>query len=464
MNDITPRSGNLRDVLYIIFKYKLIIILSIAVALLAAVYINRQYKAQYQAASKLLVKIGRENTETQTTPSSGSKQVVATDSKSRINNEIVILKSREIAENVISEIGSENIYPGFPSQLAVPMLQMSLAVESVTDSNIIRVLFTHDDRKKAATILNKIVEEYIDHHLKIYQQSEAYDFFNNQVKELSDQLKETSEKLQKLKQKYDIFELDEQKKMIISQIYSLKNDQAATEIKIAEETSKLNAQIEKELSGDEMGVLEEKYNPVAINAVKSRLNSLKLELKELLVKYKENNVLVQNKEREIANAEDLVEFETKLYYNKTKISLQDSIEALKTKQANTAIQIDKLQKELSNFDRIENEYMELVRQDKINADTYALYLKRLEEERISGAMDSQKFSNIYVIEKAYPPLMPVSKANKKFNILISLVIGTALGIFTAFLIEYFNHCFKDRDDIKEHLQLNVLASIPDMKN
>jgi len=462
MNDTTLPSGNLRDVLSIIFKYILLIILCIFFSLSFAFYINSIYKPTFTATTKLLVKIGRENTETQTT-ASGTRRAQIAMNKDRLNNEIAIIKSREIAESVINKIGIENIYPGLPIQIAARIFISSVIPVAVRDSNIINVSFTHSDRKNVAEFLNLMIDQYIDHHLKIYQQSEIYDFFDNQVEILNNKSITTSNELQKLKEKYNISELNQQKDILLRQIYSFKNDQTKLEINISEEQSKLNAQLEKEMSGADMGVLEERYNPVAINTIKTRLNNLKLELEELRVRYSDDNVLIKNVKKEIINAEKVHESELKSYYDKTKITLQDSIESLKTKNINTGEQVIKLQNELSRLNKIDQKYSSLMRQNELNTQTYALYVRRLEDERISGAMDAQRFSNIYVIEKAYPPMDPDRQANKKFNLLISLVIGTALGIFITFLVEYFNHCFNDRDDIIEHLQLKVLASIPEYK-
>ncbi len=293
MNDTTLPSGNLRDVLSIIFKYKLLIILCIFFSLSFASYINSEYKPMFQATAKLLIKIGRENTEAR------KELIFDPGTRNRVKNEIGIIKSRNLAYIVINKIGVENIYPGRPIQIATKMFQSSLHAQEEKDSNIITVAFTHRDRKNVAKFLNLMIEQYIDHHLKIYQQSEIHDFFDNQVEILNNKRITTLNELEKLKEKHNISELRQQKDLLLRQIYSFKNAQTNIEIKISEEQSKLNAQLEKEMTGTEMGVLEERYNPVAINAIKTRLNNLKLELEELRVRYSDDNVLIKNVKREI---------------------------------------------------------------------------------------------------------------------------------------------------------------------
>jgi uncharacterized protein involved in exopolysaccharide biosynthesis len=461
MNDITPKTGNVRDVLRVIFKYKLLIIACICIALSLAANTNSKYKPIYSTTAQLLVKVGKESTETQT-GSGGSRSIIFANNESRLNNEIEIITSRELAENVINKIGVMNIYPFMPVQIAALIFQSAIYAKPVLESNIINLSLRHPDKKNVAKFLNIMIEEYLAQHLKIYQQGEVYTFFDDQVKVLKDKIIKTSNELQQLKDKYNISELEQQKRILINQIYEHKKTLGNTRIEINEEGSKLEAQLAKEMSGAAMGVLEERYNPVAINAAKSRLNTLKLELEELLVRYKKDNILILNIKKEIETSKNLVDFETKLYYERTKITLQDAIAALKIKSENIQQQIFINQAELDELSKIEHAHRTLVRQDKLNSTTYSLYVKRLEEERISGAMDTQKFSNVYVIEKAYPPLAPMNKANKRTNLLISLVSGTFVGILIAFTIDIFNHCFNNREDIPIYLQLNVLASIHDI--
>ena len=86
----------------------------------------------------------------------------------------------------------------------------------------------------------------------------------------------------------------------------------------------------------------------------------------------------------------------------------------------------------------------------------------MEEARISDAMDNQKIANISVVEPALPPIKPV-KPKKILNIILSIILGSVAGLGVAFSSEYFSHGFNNSEDVKKHLGLKVLASIPEMK-
>ena len=76
-----------------------------------------------------------------------------------------------------------------------------------------------------------------------------------------------------------------------------------------------------------------------------------------------------------------------------------------------------------------------------------------EAKRITKANDVQ------VIDKATLPKNPI-KPNKVMNVLIAFVLGTMIGLFVVFLIEYLDNKMKTPQDIEKHLGLSVNGVIP----
>ena len=76
-----------------------------------------------------------------------------------------------------------------------------------------------------------------------------------------------------------------------------------------------------------------------------------------------------------------------------------------------------------------------------------------EAKRITKANDVQ------VIDKAALPKNPI-KPNKVMNVLIAFVLGTMIGLFVVFLIEYLDNKMKTPQDIEKHLGLSVIGVIP----
>jgi uncharacterized protein involved in exopolysaccharide biosynthesis len=90
---------------------------------------------------------------------------------------------------------------------------------------------------------------------------------------------------------------------------------------------------------------------------------------------------------------------------------------------------------------------------------YDLYLQKLEESRVSDAMDSEKISNVNVVEPATPPHKPVSP-KVALNLLLSVVFGLFGGLALAFLLEYLSDRLENAEDVEQGLELPVLTSIP----
>jgi uncharacterized protein involved in exopolysaccharide biosynthesis len=121
-------------------------------------------------------------------------------------------------------------------------------------------------------------------------------------------------------------------------------------------------------------------------------------------------------------------------------------------------QITIFEEKLSDLNRIELQYNQLKQQAESDRGNYDLYLAKLEESRISEAMDAEKISNVSVIEPASIPLKPVSPKPLS-NILMSIVFGLFGGVSLALLSEYFSDRIRNADDAERLLKLPVLTSI-----
>jgi capsular polysaccharide biosynthesis protein len=105
----------------------------------------------------------------------------------------------------------------------------------------------------------------------------------------------------------------------------------------------------------------------------------------------------------------------------------------------------------------------LQNQVDVDGQNYQLYLSKIEESRISDAMDREKIASVSLIEPARVPFKPVSP-----KVLLNMVLAIFLGGFgalgLAFFLEYLNDTLERAEDVENVLQLPVLGSIPELKN
>lgn len=455
-----------------IFKHWRAVASIFASVVVAVTVISFLLPPVYQASAKILVKLGREHVYMPAVTSGGGGTPVIVDALSReeqLNSEIQMLKSRSLSEQVIGRVGVRALYPslgedlpaGESLQLAVMRFVKALRVEGVKKSSVIEVKFENRDPVIAARVVNVLIDAYIGQYLSVHTQSKSHDFFGTQVGVLNKRLKASEKELDQFRNQHSITALGEQKNTLLKQISDRNGELARTKAELSEQKGRRDSlQSRSGASGDTGFGKETDLNVQAISAIRSRVSELRLKEQDLLSRYSENSALVANVRREIEKAEQLLAKEEKTYHDKEVRSLNHTVEALRQKEEAQRQQQGALQQELSRLAGLEMRVKELERQFKLDEDNYQLYVRKMEEGRISEAMDIQKMVSISVVEPASPPFKP-EKPRKALNIALSFLLGGALAVGAAFLLEQTGRTFNTRQDVEHHLGVPVLASIPE---
>ena len=109
------------------------------------------------------------------------------------------------------------------------------------------------------------------------------------------------------------------------------------------------------------------------------------------------------------------------------------------------------------------ELNELQQQANVAREAKKIYLGKVEESRISNAMDVENLSNVTQIQSARWPLKPVSP-KVGLNLILSVFLGAFGGIGIAFLMECLDNTLGRPGETEKALGLPVLASIPQFEN
>jgi len=499
-----PILFSLRDVFQIIFKRKLQILICFIFIVSIAVAGTSLMTPVYEASTQILVKLGRESV---FVPTAGNvTPILNINREEQVNSEIEILKSRALAEKVVASIGPSVLYKSLTEEKsgilnlimpdkrremtpderkaadfesAVADFMEALDVTGIKKSNVIQLSFKNQDPQMAATVVNDLAKMYLDQHLAVHKTPQNVKFFKEQTDLLKNKLEQTEEKLEALRKKHNITSLEQQRTLLLGQSSELNADLNQT-ISLEVETEKRIRQLRKQLESIPETIsqgVENDQNPYLMNTLEARLVELQLKEKELLTKYTDESRLVQNVKEEIRVVQQkLKEQESKSYGSRTSVvnptyqklkeellSNEAEIEALKAKKVTQQKHLDDLQIELGNLNQVELELKELEQQIEVDQGNYKLYLTKVEESRISDAMDSEKIASVSVIGPARPPRKPVSP-----KVMLNILIGIFLGIFGSLTLALFREYLDDRieniEDVEKALQLPVLASIPRFKH
>jgi len=493
----TPETTNpsMRDFLHLVFKRKAQILTFFIVTVLIVTIGTFLWPPAYEAASQILVKIGRENL---FVPASGVSPVVNINREQQINSEIEILKSRSLAKKVVDALGPKTIYPRLKEksaraggngkgadagkilvEMAALKLQKGLNIKAIKKSNVIEVRFTNRDPEMAAAVVNKLVDFFLDRHLDVHKNPQSYEFFKKQSQALKDKLGKGQENLKSFKGEHNLTSLEEERALSLNQEAELAAALNQT-ITLEAETKNRIKEIRKQLTSTPETIPqgnEVNYNPYLINTLEARLVDLELKERDLLTKYTTRNRLVQNVRSEIQIVKNkLVEQNNKSYKkslygpNPTYQLLQQelfqnetNLKALNAKKKTQRSQLAAYREKLDKLNRIEMELNQLQNQLDVDQQNYRLYLTKFEESRISHAMDVERITNVTVIEPALPPLKPISP-KASLNILLGILLGGFGGLFLAFFLEYLDDSMDKPEEVERYLRLPVLTSIPELKN
>lgn len=449
-------------------------------------------KPTYEATAKILIRLSRENIYVPTP--GGSNAIVKIDREGQINTEIQILNSRLVAEKVVESLGPLRIYPDLAPaaqpgvgsvshatdvtpvavQNAASRLQKHLTIEAVRLSDVIKVKFQHTDPSLAATVLNTLVNVFLEHHLEVYKTPRSHEFFLEQAQMMKDKLSQAEENLRAFKKQHHLTSLEEQRQLLLkneADILAGLHQTQSQEAETAHRLKQLQAQLAILPKATSLGS-ESETNLFALNNLKQKLVDLELKERELLAQYTAHHPLVQNIKtqlhivrQELTAQEATRHHKTRTEVNPVYQTLQQEyfrneaeLQALRARKASQQAQLTSYQQKLQNFSHIESEFNILQEEVKFKRQHHQLYLTQLEESRISDAMDKEKITGVSMIESARAPLEPASP-NKRLNLILAVFLGTFGGLGLAFFLEYLEASQPQEASHEPALHVPVLASM-----
>jgi len=488
----------LRDVLSVLFKRKVQIILFFIVIVSTVTVGILRMKPTYEAASQILIKIGRENLYVPTAPGSArTNPIIQVNREEQINSEIEILISPYLVDQVVQSFGPKVLYPdlkeeddspvnaraGGPASqklfdVAASILRQNLIAKGIEKSNVIEVRFTHPDPKIAAEVVNKLIDLYLERHIEVHKTSESVNFFKEQTQLFKEKVRQADEALESFKKAHNVRSLDQEKEILLQKEADLRSSLNETESQISE-TGKRLEQLGSQLAATPKTIAQGEqieHSPYVINTLQSHLVELELKEKELLTKYTDQSRLVQSVREEIQIVKDKLARQEEKRYGSTRTGLNPSYQrlqdelfrneverkALAAKKETQQAQLLDFKTRLEKLNWIEVELNDLVQQVDVDRENYRLYLTKFEESRISDAMDTEKIANVVQIQPARPPLNPI-EANKRRNLALGLFLGAFGALGLAFFMEYLDDSIETPEDAERVLQIPVLASIPDLR-
>lgn len=491
--EIQERERSLRDILHILFRHegKIVVFFSVVMALtlLAAVFMQNVYRSEAQ----LMLRLGRENLSLDPTITVGQTVGVMQDRENELLSELRILQSRELKNEVVERLGvgdfTQTVDEGgghgvmtalkmkdtlTPREKAVVKLERGLDIRVLDDSAILEIAYEDHDKEFAQKVVQHIVDLYMEKHIAIHQTAGSYEFFAQQALSLKQRLAELDEQLRELKTTAGVSSLPDQRRVLTNRLDEVERQRAEVDAAVAVSEARATALAKIVAETPEQRVLEEAtgFNNPAAAAMREQLYLLKLREKELTSKYELTSLPVQAIREQIAKAEQLLAGEQPVLSHVTR-GLNDAhsqlqiqlleenarLASLKAQREAVIGQQLKVRELLDSTNTSDVKIGRLEREREITERNYQRYAQNMEDSRIDDALETEKISNVRIVQAATAPLDPVSP-KKMRNLLLGFALAVLGAIGLALACEYVDHTLKTPEDVHKHLSLPVLASVP----
>jgi uncharacterized protein involved in exopolysaccharide biosynthesis len=194
----------------------------------------------YAAKGSLMVKFGREFVYRPELGDDGQPRKTFK-LEEMVNSEVEILRSRDVAERVVRQMGPAALYPRLADEgddeagmaRAVAAFQEAVSVTDVLESGIIKVTFEHRDRQVAAAALNLLMAKFMDKHVEVFSDARS-SFLGSQLEQYRTELTTARESLAAFKHRAGVHDLLRQKALTLEHRGELDSDLRNIELRRAE--------------------------------------------------------------------------------------------------------------------------------------------------------------------------------------------------------------------------------------
>lgn len=479
---------SMRDILYTLFRHKWKILTSFVLfSLLGAWFVSIQ-RDFYTSEARLMVQGGR--AELGIDPSaSGENFLQPTRGRAEVRNEIAILQSRALAEDVVDTLGPERVLrppaylrmleagyeepvvetepllarvatgvgnvlngtlellnlkpaPLTDREIAINVLMKNLEIqETMSGSNVIAVRYTARNPEQAQFILENFVDRYQLKHIEVHSSRLSPDFFREEAQRYKEKLEVIEDMLDQRRKELDVASLELEIQNKLSEINSydiaLRETEGAILALEARMRTLKRALDAPEDESDETMMMPEQADP-SLEPIRARLFSLRAEEIDLLRRYKENSREVRDIREQIKELESLLTDQSEINpairrsMNPQRLQMQADYNNLRGELEAEMARRDHLRQNLDEAKRknavllaSQSEFITLERQRQELEDKYRRYEESAQTTQIQQDLDRNRVGNVSVLQAATLPIFSEKNMRK---MLAFLAFSVFLGL------------------------------------
>lgn len=325
------------------------------------------------------------------------------------------------------------------------LLQQKLDVKPARESNVININYSGTDPDFAAAVANAFSQAYIDVNLdlRLAPARQYAAFFDEQTKAAREKLELAQRAMSTYQQENGITSADEKMDFETARLNETSSQLTGVQGQTTDSQSK-----RQNVKADT--VAEVMQSPL-VNGLKADIARLEAKLAESNVNLGKNHPQTQRSESELATLKNQLDAETRKISSSIETTYQ--VGKQRERQLQGALANQKSRVLVLNKQR---DQLNVMRRDIESAQrTFEMLSQRASQTNIESRANQ---TNISVLNAAVAPTDP-SKPRVLLNALVSVILGTLLGIGMALLMELSNRRVRSVEDLYEALKIPFLGSV-----
>ena len=468
-----------------VLRRRMALILGVGLVLLAgAVIYTFQKTPLYVATAKVVI-----DTHKQNIVDIGAALTGVSGESAAIDTEVQILKSRSLAEMVVSDMkldqdpdfnpalrkpglwaslfrlgkaaapiqttGTDSVVAQRQHQVVVDGAMKGLAVNRVGQTYVIELSYTSASPARAAELANAFAHDYLVQQLdaKFDATQQATTWLNGKVAGLREQLDAANTAVEQYRVTNNLMSANGAT-LTEQEISGLDQQLAAVRAQQAEADARLataRKQMAQGSNGEDVG---EAMNSPTVQALRAQRAGIMQHVAELSGRYGELHPEMLKAKRELADIDTQIQQEIQTIIS----NLQAQDEVARQRTASVAGSVAQSKGSLAGNSQASVKLMELQQNADAVKALYDSYLNRFKETSTQQGLDT---SDARIVSKAETPTF-ASYPKKAQSVLIGLVLAVAAGLGAAFAAERLDSGIGTAENLERELDVAYLGSIPSL--
>lgn len=342
----------------------------------------------------------------------------------------------------------------------VSFIKSGLIVNPVKDNRtmnretrLIKIEYTHHDPLLATKIVNAIADVYVLQNLeqKVETNASASDFLQKRVAELQTQIRSGEEHLINYAKSNQILSLDSSQNTVVQRLSDLNNrlSQAENDRITAEAAYRAALQNPMSSAGAES-------KDARTAGLEQQLTSLRQQLEQLKVEYRDEWPEVQKVQRQITAIEKELYLSRKRTNDTQIAALEQTFREAASRERELRGNFEAQRNTVLNQNEAAINYR--IIQQEIDTNK-ALLNSLLQRSRETEVILNRTPNNVHVADRALAPGSPSGPQRTK-NVLIAFIASLLSGIGLAFVLNWLDDTIRASDDFESQLGVPVIGMIP----